>query len=318
MARHPLAANEDARLAALRNLNLLDTPPAKAFDRITRMASRLLRVPISSISLLDRERQYFKSRVGFDLMEAPREHAPCNWTIRADGVYTVPDMLADERFGATPIVQDGGIRAYAGAPLVTRTGYSVGTLCVMDTRPRTFDADEVEVLVELAEMVMAQIELQNGIGRIHPVSGHPNEYQLIDDLDDLPARQPGRERAALLVEMVPARQMQQGIRVFGANFVEDLIHGSTEAIRRALGPDPRLYHIGGVRCVVLLDGLVPDPREVARRLHLGLRAPIDCNGIPSAPNRRSASMPSRPARSGRATSCAACTARPTMRARNRP
>jgi GAF domain-containing protein len=143
MERHPLTANEDARLTALRHLHLLDTAPTEAFDRITRMASRLLRVPVSSISLSDRDRQYIKSRVGFDLMEAPREEAPCNWAIRSDAVYTVPNMLEDERFGNTAMVRHGGIRSYAGAPLITRTGYSLGTLCVMDIQPRIFSTDEV-------------------------------------------------------------------------------------------------------------------------------------------------------------------------------
>ncbi|NYE60797.1 EAL domain-containing protein (putative c-di-GMP-specific phosphodiesterase class I)/GGDEF domain-containing protein [Duganella sp. 1224] len=272
--------NEEARLGALRSLRLLDTAPSKAFDRITRIASRLLRVPISSISLLDRDRQYFKSRVGFDLVEAPREDAPCNWTIRGERVCVIPDLLHDERFGHTPLVRRGGMRAYAGAPLITRTGHSLGTLCVMDTQPRRFDDDEVAVLAELAAMVMAQIELQNSIGRIHPVSGYPNEYQLIDDLDDLAERQPGVRRAALLVESVTARQMQQGVRVFGATFVESLIQSSTERIRRALDPRARLYHLSAARCVVLLEDGANAPEATARQLHLSLRDPIDCNGVP--------------------------------------
>ncbi len=196
MERHPLTANEEARLAVLRNLRLLDTAPNEAYDRITRMASRLLRVPVSSISLSDRHRQFFKSRVGFDVPEAPREQTPCHWALRSDGVYTVPDMLT-----------------YAGAPLITRTGYSLGTLCVIDNRPRTFSAEETELLADLAEMVMSQIELENSIGRIHPVSGHPNEYQLIDDLDDIAGRLPDAEHTALLIELLPARQLRQGMRV---------------------------------------------------------------------------------------------------------
>jgi GAF domain-containing protein len=194
MERHPLTANEEARLAALRNLNLLDTAPNEAYDRITRMASRLLRTPVSSISLSDRHRQFFKSRVGFDQPEAPREQTPCHWAFQSDGVYTVPDLLADERFEHTDIVQHGGMRSYAGAPLVTRTGYSLGTLCVIDNRPRTFSTEETDLLADLAEMVMSQIELENSIGRIHPVSGHPNEYQLIDDLGDIAGRAPGTPR----------------------------------------------------------------------------------------------------------------------------
>jgi EAL domain-containing protein (putative c-di-GMP-specific phosphodiesterase class I)/GGDEF domain-containing protein len=281
MERHPLSANENARLAALRNLHLLDTAPSVAFDRITRLASRLLRAPVSSISLLESDRQYFKSPVGFDLMEAPRERAPCNWAIRSDRVYTVPDMLEDERFGQTPMVRQGGIRSYAGAPLVTRAGYSLGTLCVMDTRPRTFSDDEVGVLSDLAAMVMDQIELQNGIGRIHPVSGYPNEYQLIDDLDELSERTPDTMRTVLLIELIATRQVRQGMRVWGANFVENLIHSATEAIRRSLTGRSSLYQIGATRCVVLLDeARSGDWQEVARRLDLNLRQPVDCDGIP--------------------------------------
>jgi GAF domain-containing protein len=146
---------EEARLSALRNLRLLDTAPSKAFDRITRIASRLLRAPIPSISLLDRDRQYFKSRVGFDMTEAPREHAPRNWTICGEQMHVIPDQLEDARFGHTPIVRSGGMRAYPGAPLITRTDHTHATQCVMDTQPHNFDDDEVAVLAELAAMVMA-------------------------------------------------------------------------------------------------------------------------------------------------------------------
>jgi EAL domain-containing protein (putative c-di-GMP-specific phosphodiesterase class I) len=281
MDRHPLTANEEARLAALRNLHLLDTPPTEAFDRITRMASRLLRVPISSISLIDGERQVFKSRVGFDLVEAPREDAPCNWAMNANDVYTVPDMLGDDRFGDTPLVKNAGFRAYAGAPLVTRTGFSLGTLCVMDTRPRRFSEDDVAVLADLADMVMGQIELQNSIGRIHPVNGYPNEYQLTDDLDDLSGNMPVTARTALLVELMTARQLRQGARVFGPKFVENLIHGSTEVIRHALDTGAHLYQLNALHCVVLLEEVRTFGwQDAVRQLHVALREPIDCGGVP--------------------------------------
>jgi EAL domain-containing protein (putative c-di-GMP-specific phosphodiesterase class I)/GGDEF domain-containing protein len=281
MQRHPLSRSENARVAALRNLHLLDTAPSRAFDRITRLAGRLLRVPVSSISLVDSDRLYFKSRLGFDLVEAPRESAPCHWAIRSDQVYTVQDLLRDERFGDTPMVQHGGIRSYAGAPLVTRTGYSLGTLCVMDKHPRMFSDEEVEVLIDLAAMVMGQIELQNSIGRIHPVSGYPNEYQLIDDLHELSGSSPNSLRTVLLIELVDARHVSQGMRVLGANFIENLIHSSTEAIRSALTARSHLYHVGTTRCVVLLDEAHSMAwQEIAHQLDLNLRLPIDCEGIP--------------------------------------
>jgi EAL domain-containing protein (putative c-di-GMP-specific phosphodiesterase class I)/GGDEF domain-containing protein len=278
---HPLRANEEARVSALHNLRLLDSAPTKAFDRITRIASQLLQVPISSISLMDKDRQVFKSRVGFDLLEAPRQHAPCHWALQSKVVYTVPDMLEDPRFSHTSIVRNGGIRSYAGAPLITRTGYSLGTLCVMDKRPRTFSECETVLLTDLADMAMSQIELQNSIGRIHPVSGYPNEYQLIDDLDDLSARAPAASRTALMVELVSARQMQDGVRVLGANFVENLIHSSTITIRRSLDTRAQMFHVGAARCVVLLDETSQTTwPHIVRQLHRDLRQPIDTDGIP--------------------------------------
>lgn len=280
MEKHPLIANEEARLAALRNLNLLDTAPSEAYDRITRIAARLLRVPVSSISLLDRDRQYFKSRVGFDMLEAPRREAPCDWAIRSDAVMTVPDMLADERFESTPLVRRDGIRAYAGAPLITRSGNSLGTLCVFDTRPRAFTNEETDLLADLAQMVMSQIELQNSIGRIHPVSGRPNEYQLIDELDDLAQQSSGVSLTALLIEISTTRQVRQGMRVLGANFVEHLAHSALETIRIVLSPQERLYHIGATRCVVLLSEADESCwRALTQRLGYSLREPVDCDGI---------------------------------------
>src|ERR1019366_5249483 len=109
--------NEEARQNALRNLRLLDTPPSESFDRITRVAGRLLGAPVSTISLTDNDRQWFKSRVGVDLAEIPRSEAPCNYAIHKDEVFVVPDMLEDDRFKASALA-NAGIRFYAGAPLI--------------------------------------------------------------------------------------------------------------------------------------------------------------------------------------------------------
>jgi EAL domain-containing protein (putative c-di-GMP-specific phosphodiesterase class I)/GGDEF domain-containing protein len=282
--RHHLTQNEEARLVALRSLGLLDTPPSESFDRITRIASRLLGVPVSTISLTDRDRHWFKSRIGLDLTELPRLQAPCHYAIQSDRVFMVPDLLLDRRFASSPLAQ-AGVRFYAGAPLITRSGYSLGTLCVTDVRPRTLGEDEQSLLVDLAHMVMTQIEVQNSIGRIHPGTGHANEYQLLEDLEDLAADSPGRARVGMMVELVAARQVSQGMRVLGPNFVENLVRGAAEVIHAALGPGSRLYHVGPTRCAVLLseaDGA--RWQEAARQLDRTLRAPIDCSGIPVRPD----------------------------------
>ncbi len=124
----------------MRDLNLLDTSPSDSFDRLTRLASKLLNAPVSTISLTDRDRQWFKSKAGVDITEIPREQAPCNYAIRDNGIFVVPDLQADPRFIDSALAQ-AGIRFYAGAPLFTRQGYGLGTRwCVPLSRWRISSA----------------------------------------------------------------------------------------------------------------------------------------------------------------------------------
>lgn len=244
--------NEEARQNALRNLRLLDTPPSESFDRITRLASRLLGAPVSTISLTDQDRQWFKSRFGVDLAQIPRAEAPCNYAIHSDKVFVVEDLQKDDRF-KTSVLANAGVRFYAGAPLITRTGYALGTLCVIDDKPRAMSEDESRVLIDLAAMVMTQIEVQNTIGRIHPASGLPNEYQFFEDIEDLVGHQPDTQRVGLLIELASQQQLTHGLRVVGAAYVEELIRNGTAALSQSLGEGARIYHVGPTRCAVLLD-----------------------------------------------------------------
>jgi GAF domain-containing protein len=139
---------------------VLDTLPEAGFDALTRRAADSFDVPIALISLIDDRRQWFKSRVGLDALETPREDAFCIHAIQAPGdVMVVRDATQDARFAANPLVTgDPGIRFYAGAPLVTRAGHALGTLCVIDRRPRTLTHDQVEQLRALAAQVVDQLE----------------------------------------------------------------------------------------------------------------------------------------------------------------
>jgi two-component system, sensor histidine kinase len=150
------------RLAALRSYEVLDTPPEAAFDRITVLAADLFDTPIAAVSLIDSERQWFKSRVGLEAEETPRKAAFCDHTIRGDGVLVVPDATLDARFADNPLVVDGPrIRFYAGAPLKLNGGAALGALCVIDTEPRSgLTADEERRLTTLAQVVMDELELR--------------------------------------------------------------------------------------------------------------------------------------------------------------
>lgn len=181
MPAPPKPHNEAARLACLQDFGILDTEPEEAFDRITRIASAALDVPISLVSLVDDHRQWFKARTGLGATETPREVAFCAHSICSDDVLMVPDALADERFCDNPLVTGAPhIRFYAGAPLETPEGYRLGTLCVIDTRPRQLDASQLQTLRDLAAIVMDELEL-----RVQAKRSRQAEARLADAVEAL-------------------------------------------------------------------------------------------------------------------------------------
>ena len=154
---------EDARLAALRRYNVLGTAPERAFERITSLASKVFAVPIALITLVDSDRQWFKSCYGLDLRETSRKVSFCTYAIQSDEVMVVPNALEDPRFADNPLVTgELHIRFYAGAPLKTPDGYNLGSLCLIDTEPRR-PLSEVQrgMLADLAAVVVDELELRS-------------------------------------------------------------------------------------------------------------------------------------------------------------
>ena len=156
----PIPADEEQRLARLRQYQILDTRPNEAFDRISRLASRLLDMPIALVTFLDADRQWFKSKVGLDAVESPRELAFCAHTICDSKLLLVPDAREDSRFADHPLViGEPFVRFYAGVPLRSPDGYNVGTLCVVDHVPRTISPEDRLLLNDLAKIVIDEMEL---------------------------------------------------------------------------------------------------------------------------------------------------------------
>jgi signal transduction histidine kinase len=163
----PIPANEAERIDALQWYGILDSEPEEGFDRITRMACRLLDVPICLVSLVDSERQWFKSRQGLDVEETSRDVSFCTYAILQDQVTVVPNALEDVRFRNNPLVlQEPKIRFYAGAPLTTHAGYNLGTFCIIDTRPRELNDDQITLLRDLSLIVVDQMELRVASRRV--------------------------------------------------------------------------------------------------------------------------------------------------------
>jgi GAF domain-containing protein len=156
--------NEEERLAAVRRYDVLDTPADGSFDRITRLASVMLAMPISIVSLVDHDRIWFKSAEGLEgVDQIDREPGLCASAILGDQPWIVEDARADPRALANPLVAgEFGLRFYAGCPLHTHDGYNLGTLCVIDKEPRSLTPDQVRVLEDLAGIVVDELELRLG------------------------------------------------------------------------------------------------------------------------------------------------------------
>ena len=162
---YPIPENETSRLKALQEYKVMDTLPEQAYDNFTRLASLICKTPIALITLLDDQRQWFKSRIGLERSEIPREAALCNHAImRPQDILVVNDAAQDERFVDSPLVTaEPKLRFYAGVPLVTSNGEALGTICVFDTKPRGITQDQLDALQVLSREVMGQFELRRSI-----------------------------------------------------------------------------------------------------------------------------------------------------------
>jgi diguanylate cyclase (GGDEF)-like protein len=259
----PIPADEERRLAALRSLGLLDTPAEERFDRITRMAQRLFDVPISLVSLVDQDRQWFKSHQGLEATETPRAVAFCAHAIAARDVMVVEDALDDDRFFDNPLVAgDPNIRFYAGAPIAGPDGSQLGTLCVIDREPRQLPQEDRDALQELAHMIEYEIAVTH--------------LAIADELTGLSNRR-GLQLLGAQVLEVCRRQHTPAVLVFadldGLKAINDehghedgdlAIKAAADALTSTFRRADVLARVGGDEFCALLAGTTSADEPIAR------------------------------------------------------
>lgn len=290
-AQPPIPAREEDRLAALQRFELLDTPAEPAFDQITRLAAKLLKVPVALISLVDRDRQWFKSRVGLPVRETPREHAFCAHALDSDTLLVVGDARQDERFAGNPLVTgDPNIRFYAGAPLRTADGLTLGTICVIDDQPRpALTPEEEEALRDLSAMVMAHIEARRAVGYLHPVTSLSNRFRFLADADALsddPAAVPGTAPGvapgvAVVIDAAASQQYAELTRVLGQVCADAFETDCARRIAACLPGHTRLYHVSPARFACILP-VGEDLVATLDRIAAAIRSPFQYQGVPIA------------------------------------
>lgn len=248
---------ERQRLDALRRLAILDSSAEERFDRITRMARNMFEVPISLISLVDEERQWFKSRCGLDAQETPRDISFCGHAILGEAIFVVEDAARDPRFADNPLVLGAPhIRFYAGSPLHIAGGYKVGTLCLIDRQPRQLDARERSLLTDLAGMVeheLAAIQLAI-LDELTGITNRRGFIMLGQKCLQLSHRQ-GREASLLFLDL---NRFKETNDTLGHEAGDDALRQMAVLLSRVFRNADIFARLGGDEFVVLLPGIGPE------------------------------------------------------------
>lgn len=250
MITPPIPSNEQVRLKRLRALGILDSPSEDRFDVVTRMAKRLFRVPIALVSIVDEDRQWFKSCVGLDATETPRDISFCGHAILTDEVMVVPNALEDERFHDNPLVtNDPAIRFYAGYPL-TADEVKIGTLCIIDTEPREFSDLEVKMLADLGGLAERELEalelaaLDEGTGLVNRRGLYTTGRNLISI-----SKRTGRPVSVLFFDLDGFKQVND---TYGHDAGDALLVDFSNCLQEAFMSSEIVARLGGDEFCVML------------------------------------------------------------------
>ena len=241
--------NEEARQRSRHPLELRDGSLLEGFDRVTRTACKLFDVPCAAIAMIERDRYWFRSSIGLDLESIPRRSLPLATDPSSRGFISIPDL--ENSPYAEGELAGAGLRFYAAAALSTHDGYSLGALCVFDHAPRVVSPMEAEGLTDLAAMLMGQVALHPGVGRIDASSGLPNRAQFISDLEALAREAPNTRRLAAMIDLASPEQLISSVRVMGTGYLDALVLDAARRFRGMIGPGQTAYHVTGTQFACL-------------------------------------------------------------------
>jgi diguanylate cyclase (GGDEF)-like protein len=273
-------ADEAGRLAALRRFEVLDTPHEAPFDRITRLVKAVLGVPIALISLVDADRQWLKSCVGLDITETSREVSFCAHTIRKREPMVVPNAAEDPRFALNPLVTGPPhIASYLGVPLETPDGYNLGALCAIDTQPREFNADQIEVMKGFAALVMDELELRR-IAQMDFLTGVATRRGFCLALDKAISRFKRHRRGSALLTL-DVDHFKQVNDTYGHPVGDLVLRGVAAKLERLLRASDLIGRLGGEEFGVLLaDANLNEATQAAERFRAAIEELVIENDPP--------------------------------------
>ncbi len=243
--------DDDARIAALHRLNVLDTAAEKPFEKIVTLVRTVLAVPIATVTLVDRDRQWFKAQRGLDQQETPRAISFCTHTIQQREPLIVEDAHLDPRFAASPmVVGPPHIRSYAGIPLRTPEGYNVGSLCAMDTRARRFSPADIAILSNFANIVCDELELRL-IAQVDHLTGALTRRGFVEQAEREMARSRRYERPSTLV-MLDVDHFKMVNDTYGHTTGDQVLHQLAKLAEATLRPIDVFGRLGGEEFGILL------------------------------------------------------------------
>lgn len=273
-----LPKNEQARLRALQRYEILDTPSEQEYDDIALLAAQICGTPIATISLIDADRQWFKSKIGLDETETSRDIAFCAYAILPESPQTmiVRDALEDARFAENPLVTgDPYIRFYAGAPLITPDNHAIGTICVIDREPRDLTEKQLDALQALARQVTLKLELRRMSGLLQSANDDLRNLSLQDDLTTLFNRRGFLFHAEQQLKLFRSRKTERGLWLMladmdGLKLINDS-HGHeegsfaivemSEILRKTFRDADVIARLGGDEFVILVINALDEVSE---------------------------------------------------------